>query len=58
MGKWESRVLGGISKLGGKVGFLTFPPHVFSTTLRPAVGLRLRIAPASTVNVPGSAVRS
>jgi hypothetical protein len=31
VGKWESRGVGGISKLGGKVG-CTFPPSVFSTT--------------------------
>ena len=31
MGKWESRVFCGISKQGGKVVFLTFPPRAFST---------------------------
>jgi hypothetical protein len=33
VGKWESRALCGISKRGGKVVFLTFPPRVFSTAL-------------------------
>jgi len=31
VGKWESRVLCGISKRGGKVCFWTFPRRVFST---------------------------
>jgi hypothetical protein len=31
VGKWESRLVGGISKHGGKVRFWTFPPCVFST---------------------------
>src|ERR1039457_3647797 len=31
VGKWESRVLGGISKRGGKAGFGAFPRSVFST---------------------------
>src|SRR5271169_5366780 len=36
VGKWESRALCGISKRGGKVGFLTFPPRGFSTALSAA----------------------
>ena len=35
--KWESRVLCGISKLGGKVCFWTFPRSVFSTAFAVAV---------------------
>src|ERR1700674_1515269 len=31
---WESRGVCGISKRGGKVGFLTFPARVFSTARR------------------------
>src|ERR1017187_953270 len=41
---WESRALCGISKRGGKVGFWTFPPRVFSTAL-PAASFGLRIGP-------------
>src|SRR5216683_7456160 len=37
VGKWESRAVCGISKRGGKVGFWTFPPRVFSTARRAAI---------------------
>ena len=37
VGKWESRGVCGISKRGGKVGFLTFPPRGFSTARRAAI---------------------
>ena len=37
MGKWESRGVCGISKRGGKVGFLTFPARGFSTARRAAI---------------------
>jgi hypothetical protein len=36
VGKWESRVLGGGSKRGGKVVLLTFPRRVFSRALAAA----------------------
>src|SRR5579863_1320593 len=42
VGKWESRAVGGISKLGGKGG-CSFPPSVFSTTPGPgAAASRMR----------------
>src|ERR1700739_1388321 len=37
VGKWESRAFCGISKRGGKVGFWTFPPRVFSTARRAVI---------------------
>jgi hypothetical protein len=37
VGKWESRGVGGISKLDGKV-VCTFPASVFSTTFFPSRG--------------------
>src|SRR5450631_1146633 len=45
VGKWESRVLGGISKRGGKVVSLTFPRSVFSTAFGVAFLLVVRAAP-------------
>src|ERR1017187_6258915 len=45
VGKWESRVLGGISKRGGKVGFGAFPRSVFSTAFFAAFSVEVMAAP-------------
>src|ERR1700745_1332974 len=37
VGKWESRGVCGISKRGGKVGFMTFPARGFSTARRAVI---------------------
>src|SRR5258708_5496596 len=47
VGKWESRAVCGISKRGGKVGFWTFPPRVFSIARRAAIFVGLMAAPCA-----------
>jgi hypothetical protein len=47
VGKWESRGVCGISKPGGKVGFLTFPPGVFSTAPRAPILLFCNDTPSA-----------
>jgi hypothetical protein len=42
---WESRVVGGISKRGGKVGFWTFPRSVFSTAFGAAFFVAVMATP-------------
>jgi len=44
VGKWESRVLCGVSKLAGKVGSMTFPASVFSTAPRAGIFLNFKIS--------------
>src|ERR1035437_2023676 len=45
VGKCESRAFCGICKRGGKVGFLTFPPRVFSTALAGWVAVAIKSIP-------------